>query len=70
MDANVFILPQNKRCGAANDASLGCSACFSRCRNGERGPVALGCVGDSAAVAHLLTQGCAMGLPRGPEGTA
>lgn len=29
--------------------------CISRCRNGERGPVALGCMGDSAAVAHLLT---------------
>lgn len=68
MGANVFILLQNKRYGAASDASLGCSTCFSRCRNGEWGP--LGCVGDSAAVAHLLTQECAMGLPRGPEGTA
>lgn len=63
MDVNALILSSKQKLwGSQEGFSWLFHLCFSRCRDEERGPVALGCVGDSAAVARLLTDVCAVGL--------
>lgn len=63
MGVNTLILPSKQMLwGNQGGFSWLFHLCFSRYRDEEWGPVALGCLGGSAVVAHWLTDVCAMVL--------